>query len=334
MLNNLEEALPPGAIASDVADDIDIKASEGEFIIPANIVRFIGIDKLKSMVEKAETQLSEMDGQERTVDEEGKPEFATGGLVQSTIEQAGFSGIKTYTDASGRSLKIPVVNGQPVIPVPQGFSENNTPQSQVGSEPRVALERDSKEDNERAGQGITGIAGSVDQWSAQDFSNYGKQRGTAVEGFAKGVVGVMGGPLGRGMVNMRQDYLNKEAPKALDNMLNSGLNIDGTPLTDLQKTELQTARDAITTEQMSFKDEVKTGIKSSIADFWNNLTNNTSGRAAQQTAAANQNANAYKGSGPKLGSNLPSHTRDDGGSNNDVSDSDRDNAAAGNGSLY
>ena len=40
---NLEQALPPGAVPKDVADDVDIKASEGEFIFPAHIVRYLGV---------------------------------------------------------------------------------------------------------------------------------------------------------------------------------------------------------------------------------------------------------------------------------------------------
>ena len=66
----MEDQLPPGGVPSDVADDVDIKASEGEYLIPANVVRFIGLDKLEKMVSDATEKLSEMEGAGRIGGEE------------------------------------------------------------------------------------------------------------------------------------------------------------------------------------------------------------------------------------------------------------------------
>lgn len=42
-----EEEIPFGAKPEEVADNIPIMASEGEFMIPANVVRFIGLEKIQ-----------------------------------------------------------------------------------------------------------------------------------------------------------------------------------------------------------------------------------------------------------------------------------------------
>jgi len=52
--------VPPGQ-NPDTADNVKAKLSEGEFIIPADVVRFLGADKLNKMIMKAKTDMSEMD---------------------------------------------------------------------------------------------------------------------------------------------------------------------------------------------------------------------------------------------------------------------------------
>ena len=38
--------VPAGSLQNEVRDDIDAKISEGEFVIPADVVRYIGLEKL------------------------------------------------------------------------------------------------------------------------------------------------------------------------------------------------------------------------------------------------------------------------------------------------
>lgn len=52
--------VPPGAMQEEVRDDIDAKLSEGEFVIPADVVRFIGLEKLMAMRDKAKAGLQRM----------------------------------------------------------------------------------------------------------------------------------------------------------------------------------------------------------------------------------------------------------------------------------
>lgn len=96
--------VPPGALQSEVRDDIDAKISEGEFIFSADVVRYIGLNNLMKLRDEAKAGLSKMEsiGQmgnssevpdaealheddfDSTLDEvmtEVEKEHATGGMV-------------------------------------------------------------------------------------------------------------------------------------------------------------------------------------------------------------------------------------------------------------
>ena len=47
--------VPPGSTQKEVRDDIPAQLSEGEFVFPADVVRYFGLEKLKQMQEKLDT---------------------------------------------------------------------------------------------------------------------------------------------------------------------------------------------------------------------------------------------------------------------------------------
>jgi hypothetical protein len=53
--------VPPGAMQEEVRDDIDAKLSEGEFVIPADVVRYIGLETLMKLRDKAKMGLQKME---------------------------------------------------------------------------------------------------------------------------------------------------------------------------------------------------------------------------------------------------------------------------------
>ena len=61
--------VPPGSTKKEVRDDIPAQLSEGEFVFPADVVRFIGLEKLMRMRQEAKMGLKLMgdgaDGQRR-----------------------------------------------------------------------------------------------------------------------------------------------------------------------------------------------------------------------------------------------------------------------------
>lgn len=97
--------VPPGSMPEEVRDDIDAKLSGGEYVIPADVLRFYGVHFFEKLRKKAKEGLSEMDEEGRIggeMDSEGEeddfpfgedeleyeddgeeddPKFATGGLT-------------------------------------------------------------------------------------------------------------------------------------------------------------------------------------------------------------------------------------------------------------
>ena len=104
--------VPVGSTQEEVRDDIPAQLSEGEFVFPADVVRYIGLEKLMQMRQEAKRGLEMMDkmGQMGNSDEavipddvpfdmsdldmedDGMLEFQTGGFVQPQ----GFTGIAGY----------------------------------------------------------------------------------------------------------------------------------------------------------------------------------------------------------------------------------------------
>ena len=67
---------PVGSTPSEVADDIPAMISEGEFVIPADVVRYVGLDKIRAMMQEAKHGLAcmEDEGLIVDVDEDGRPQ--------------------------------------------------------------------------------------------------------------------------------------------------------------------------------------------------------------------------------------------------------------------
>ena len=108
--------VPPGSTREEVRDDIPAQLSEGEFVFPADVVRYFGLEKLMEMRQEAKAGLARMEamGQMGNSDEATMPddlpftiddldieeedeynevqEFAVGGAVQ----MPGFTGIGGY----------------------------------------------------------------------------------------------------------------------------------------------------------------------------------------------------------------------------------------------
>ena len=108
--------VPPGSTREEVRDDIPAQLSEGEFVFPADVVRYFGLEKLMEMRQEAKMGLKRMEemGQMGNSDEATMPddlpftiddldieeedeynevqEFAVGGAVQ----MPGFTGIGGY----------------------------------------------------------------------------------------------------------------------------------------------------------------------------------------------------------------------------------------------
>ena len=143
--------VPIGSTRKEVRDDIPAQVSEGEFVFPADVVRYLGLEKLMEMRQGAKMGLKQMEamGQMGNSDEATVPddmpfgmadlvviggpdkepqEKAQGGLfLQSggSIRMPDFDfsnqDIRIYVKEGSPDRRIPFFDGEPVIPIPAGY---------------------------------------------------------------------------------------------------------------------------------------------------------------------------------------------------------------------
>ena len=91
VVNGVE--VPPGSLKEEVADDVPARLSEGEFVIPADVVRYIGLEKLMAMRDKAKAGLDRMQemGQVGNAEEVDNPDqLFSDAMPQEEEDLSGF----------------------------------------------------------------------------------------------------------------------------------------------------------------------------------------------------------------------------------------------------
>ena len=244
--------VPVGSTQEEVRDDIPAQLSEGEFVFPADVVRYWGLEKLMEMRQQAKAGLQRMEdmgqmgnSEEATLpddipfdindlDIEDEPEYnmAVGGFIQpqagygTTVMQptqpmmqpsmfanyaqqpatqpifqpvqqqqqqpvaptytaptytgpsfqqllptttGQYDEMKTYVNAAGEERVIPFVNGQPIYPIPTGFTlkeeaakaVEETPTAVTTKTTRVA-DRGGRDDGDPPSGATMSFGGTVD----------------------------------------------------------------------------------------------------------------------------------------------------------------------------
>lgn len=163
--------VPTGSLKEEVRDDIDAKLSVGEFVIPADVVRYIGLEKLMKIRDAAKEGLARMaevgqmgnaeeapkanesfeedDDDEfnssideimSEVDNEGQmPKMAVGGFMSGQYtEGMKFNpvvDVRYFKHPDGRVIYITYINDKPMTAIPEGFTQTDKPVEQkVGKE--------------------------------------------------------------------------------------------------------------------------------------------------------------------------------------------------------
>ena len=176
--------VPSGSMAKEVRDDIDAKLSEGEYVVPADVVRFHGVQKFEDLRNQAKEGFGRMekDGriggqpvdddfpipmdQLQTFDEGGDTSTyeQTFGQPFTMGQRYGSMGapqnrgyeLITYTSPDGkRTIVIPHFNGKPMSAVPTGFTEQGGAGATAGG----------------SGVGMTDDEDRIDDMEAQRLRN-------------------------------------------------------------------------------------------------------------------------------------------------------------------
>jgi len=103
--------IPPGSMAKEVRDDIPAQLSEGEYVVPADVVQFYGVKHFEDLRNKAKGGLKQMENDGRIG---GEPVYANTG----TMVQGGFSGPSVAPAQPGvAQTPMPLQNPAPFNPM-------------------------------------------------------------------------------------------------------------------------------------------------------------------------------------------------------------------------
>jgi len=141
--------VPAGSLQKEVRDDIPAQLSEGEFVLPADVVRYIGLDRLMKIRDKAKEGLARMEeiGQMGNAEQAASPEEPHGDEFASEIDSimseldseggeeennmavggmptpsTGFQ-VKQFKKPDGSSMFVTFINGVPATDIPEGAQE-------------------------------------------------------------------------------------------------------------------------------------------------------------------------------------------------------------------
>ena len=205
--------VPTGSLKEEVRDDVPAQLSPGEFVFPADVTRYIGLDKLMQIREAAKEGLKEMEskgqmGNAEEVDgdavdedkfstnideiianldggDDSEPKkFAEGGSVNtSDYSAAPIKGFKMvqYEDVETKTVKyIPFVNGKALLPIPKGYTEKKAAAPVAPVAPVVPVE-DQAALARAGGGGGGGAGGRVTETDGGPVS--GEPNDAGIEGF-------------------------------------------------------------------------------------------------------------------------------------------------------
>ena len=109
--------VPPGSLREEVRDDIPAQLSEGEFVFPADVVRYIGLENLMRMRQEAKQGLAQMEamGQMGNSEEATMPDDLPFDMYDLDVEED--DGLKMQAGGAVPGQGFPSI--PPGIPTPQ-----------------------------------------------------------------------------------------------------------------------------------------------------------------------------------------------------------------------
>ena len=248
--------VPTGSLKEEVRDDIDAKLSPGEFVIPADVVRYIGLEKLMKIRDAAKEGLKRMEevGQMGNAEEapkaneafeEDDDEFnssideimsevnneeetvkmAAGGFMSNTYQEGmkfnPVVDVRYFKHADGRVIYITYINDRPMTAIPEGFTQTDTPVEQkIGKEAEDAAAAAAA--RARTGGGDSG-GGSGDSTGATTTTTSGRGPGqgisSTVQSLALTGLAVSKNPVAQFLAPLISAGVGYVSGKALDSQL-------------------------------------------------------------------------------------------------------------------
>jgi len=215
--------VPAGALPEEVRDDVPAMLSEGEYVVPADVLRYYGVKFFEDLRNEAKMGLTEMDAGGRiggdpveggddlpfsdeelmaVDDEEETPAgFAEGGLnIPAYVNAPDMSGLglsmgeptggvefRTYVNSNGMEITIPFFDGEPLGAIPAGYSLKSDATEAVREEAKQ--ERVEPEGGRDGGPDGEGRTAASENTSSSSGKGLGLSENVA-DAVGKGLVGL------------------------------------------------------------------------------------------------------------------------------------------------
>lgn len=312
--------VPVGSLPNEVRDDVDAKLSEGEYVLPADVVRFFGLSKIENLVAQAKKGLADMEAKGRiggkqeddlpfspeelqAIDDmpaeapQGAPQvqMAVGGMVPASNTTAPTEGSQ----------------GLPAWMLQFGETQTGVAPTEASDQPPITrfISQNGNSQADKDAMKPKGMAGSVDTWTPKDFVNYAQQRNSPVNrGIVAGINTFV--PMGGLLTNLRQKYLEENVPKTMEEMLKTGKDLQGNLLDDAQKEDLRASYEEIKSEALpkttSIMGSVMSGVKRAITG--SGKTETRDGVTYQGVQRRSSDSSMNSGNAPAYSSSTRSNT--------------------------
>jgi hypothetical protein len=189
---------PPGATPEEVADDIPAYLSTGEYVLPANVVRYIGLKNITGMHQRALSELQQMEDLDiiENVDENGYVEEDDDEMDYMEPEEAGVVEIVVAEHHPKGLMAMGFAEGGPIEAMVYVPGVGFVPQSQAAARPsQKKTDEDTRAETREgpSGKGGTDTDKSMSEMSPMEQAAFGETLsgplGGAIEAISKGIVG-------------------------------------------------------------------------------------------------------------------------------------------------
>jgi len=251
--------VPTGSLPEEVRDDIPAQLSEGEYVVPADVVRYYGVKFFEDLRSQAKMGWQDMeengriggepipsgmemgndelpfDINELQVEDDDMPEMAEGGFVQGyadgnlvtsmgseypgTIIGTPTQGVqpsefRTFRNAAGLIINIRFIDGKPVTPIPEGYTEVSS-QQEVASAVAQQVSTNNNDDDDGPDEKPKVESIDWDTVEPEVIEKYVNQLGSPVGKGAQALAGAINPLIGVG-IGAAMRHQNKKVLTALD----------------------------------------------------------------------------------------------------------------------
>jgi hypothetical protein len=271
--------VPTGSLPEEVRDDIPAQLSEGEYVVPADVVRYYGVKFFEDLRMEAKAGWNSMEENGRiggepvgmemgddelpfdiaelqmTDDGEEQPEMYAGGYMrgyapggyQPSMDFGGKYGdqsvsVREYVGPNGEKVFIQFIGETPLTAIPEGYKPAETAAEEVAEQ--VAQQTTSRDDDTPQPDAPKGTDWKTAE--VEDFNNYLSQKDSTINKVVKTGAALLGGAPMYGFMKMATKMEDKRMRKGLEEQIAS-LN-DQDPTEAQKKKDLQAILDGITAQ--------------------------------------------------------------------------------------